>query len=90
MVNNKISYQEAESAILKKMSNCEIMASFKIPSGYVFSMKPKNWDTKKVLAEPYFKVSFKGDISEYSPVMDPKEFREGMKNIIVNNVKKTN
>lgn len=57
-------------------------SAFKVKDGYVFSMRPNKWKKDDILMDPFFKVSANGKITEYSPVMDPREFREGMKNMV--------
>lgn len=58
------------------------ISAFEVKDGYVFSLRPDKWPKDEVLMDPFFKVSANGKVTEYSPVMDPKEFREGMQNRI--------
>ena len=51
-----------------------------IKNGFLFSIRPKN--TKDYVLDAFFKVTHEGSIEEYSPVMNPKEFRNAMNNVI--------
>ena len=55
---------------------------FEVKDGFVFSLRPDKWPKDEVLMDPFFKVSASGKVTEYSPVMDPEEFKEGMKDRI--------
>ena len=78
-----MTYERAKEMILRKYADSNIVASFKIPSGYVFSIKPKNWNDETYVLDGFFKVnSDTGKITEYSPVMDPEEFKKALNNRI--------
>lgn len=79
-----ISYKKAAELILQKYSDSDIIGVFKLPDGYLFSIKPKSWSKDDYVLDGFFKVSSKtGGISEYSPVMDPEEFKEALRNKII-------
>lgn len=73
---------EAKKIILSKYKDSEIVSIMKLRNGYLFSIKPKNWKDGDILLDPFFKVDNNGNLSEYSPVMDPEEFKEAMRNVI--------
>lgn len=75
-------YGNAKKKILEKFSDSNVIASFKLPTGYIFSLKPKNWGDDRYVLDGFFKVDSSGKISEYSPVMDPKEFKTALQNRI--------
>ena len=78
-----MTYERAKEIILRKFDDSDIVASFKTHSGYIFSIKPKTWNDKEYVLDGFFKVSSDtGKISEYSPVMDPEEFKQALKNRI--------
>lgn len=77
-----ISYKQASETILKKHSDSDIIGAFKLPDGYLFSMKPKSWSKDDYVLDGFFKVSNTGELSEYSPVMDPEEFKTALQNEI--------
>lgn len=64
-----------------KLGNSVAIGGFKVNGGWVVALKPKNWKGG-TLMDPYFKVTEGKIVTEYSPVMDPKEFREGLKSWI--------
>lgn len=77
-----ISYKQASETILKKYPDSDIIGAFKLTKGYLFSMKPKSWSQDDYVLDGFFKVSDTGELSEYSPVMDPEEFKEALRNEI--------
>lgn len=78
-----MTYERAKEIVLRKYPDSNVVASFKIQSGYVFSIKPKTWNDKEYVLDGFFKVSSDaGKITEYSPVMDPEEFKQALKNRI--------
>lgn len=78
-----ISYKKASEIILQQYPDSDITSAFKLPDGYLFCIKPKNWPQDEYLLDGFFKVSNDGIMSEYSPVMDPEEFKESLKNEII-------
>ena len=77
-----ISYKQASEIVLKNYPDSDIIGVFKLSDGYLFSMKPKSWSQDDYVLDGFFKVSSKGVMSEYSPVMDPEEFKEALRNEI--------
>lgn len=75
----------AVKKILKQYPDSKIIGAFKIKNGYLFSLKPKSWKDDEYVLDGFFKVSDDEGITEYSPVMDPAEFKEAMKNRIIPN-----
>ena len=78
---NNIVYAEAKKIIETNplFKNSEILSAMRLSDGFLFSMKPKN--TEGVL-DGFFKVTNTAKLEEYSPVMNPQEFKEAMKNIV--------
>lgn len=77
-----IQYKEASEKLLQKFSDSDIIGAFKLTDGYLFSIKPKSWSQDEYVLDGFFKVSNTGVISEYSPVMNPEEFKEALQNEI--------
>lgn len=75
----------AVKKILNQYHDSKIIGAFKIKDGYLFSLKPKSWKDDEYVLDGFFKVTDKEGITEYSPVMDPAEFKEAMKNRIIPN-----
>lgn len=82
-VNEMVSYEQAKKIIISTYPDSNVIGAFKIPSGYIFSLKPKTWKNDEYVLDGFFKVSNRdGKIIEYSPVMDPEEFKTALKNRI--------
>lgn len=79
MVMDK-SFEVAKKLILDKFTDSEILSAMQIDNGYIFSIKPIKTDD--YILDGFFKVANDGKIEEYSPVMNPKEFRDAMNNVI--------
>ena len=78
-----ITVNNAKQILLKKYPDSVVNAVLDTPSGYILYIQPKDWDKSKGICNGYFKINkTTGKISEYSPVMDPEEFKTAMKNRI--------
>lgn len=78
-----VNYDQAKKLITQSFKDSKITSAMRLPDGYLFSLKPKSWGDDEYVLDGFFKVSSQdGKISEYSPVMDPAEFKEAMKNEI--------
>ena len=77
-----IDYSNAKKIVLNKYPDSNIVASFKTPTGYIFSLKPKSWSDSETVLDGMFKISNPGKMTEYSPVADPEEFKLALKNRI--------
>lgn len=78
MVIIMLTYKEACTKILEKYSDSEIVVGYQGSKFYLFAIKPKN--SNKRLLDNYFTVDKKtGEVNEYSPVMNPSEFKEMLK-----------
>ena len=79
MVENK-KYIEAKNKILNRFKDSEILCVMELKDGLLFSIKPKK--INDYVLDAFFKVNNHGEIKEYSPVMNPDEFKYAMKNIV--------
>lgn len=78
-----VSYNEAETVVLSSYPDSIILCGMDMPDGYLFSIRPKDWDNDELVLDAFFKVTKNGGkLSEYSPVMNPSEFKNAMKNVI--------
>ena len=78
-----IQYKEASELILQNYPDSDIIGAFKLSDGYLFSIKPKIWSQDDYVLDGFFKVSSAtGAVSEYSPVMNPEEFKKALQNEI--------
>lgn len=76
------SYDSAKNLILQTYKNHIIDASFRLSDGYLFLPVPKDLAKDKYILGGYVKVGFNGEMSEYSAVANPEEFREALDNQI--------
>ena len=78
-----VTYESAVKTINEAYPDSHIVCAMQVPSGYVFSIKPNDWDDNSTLLDGFFKVSTTdGKLTEYSPVMDPEEFGLAINNPI--------
>lgn len=75
-------YGEAKKRILKEHPESIVTRGMKTKLGFIFALRPKNFDSSKQLLDPYFQVTTTGKVQEYSPVMDPEEFKYALSHII--------
>lgn len=77
-----MSYNEAKKVILSRYKDSNIIASYKMEDGYLFSIKPKTWKKEDMILDALFRVRDNGKIEEYSPVMNVPEFKKALNNRI--------
>lgn len=77
-----ITLEEAKKKVLSAHKDSVITSIMQLKDGYLFAIKPKNWNPKEILLDPFFKVDSKGKLTEYSPVMDTKEFGYALDHVI--------
>lgn len=77
-----ITFNDAKQKIQKAHKDSNVIGSYKMDDGFLFSLKPKEWKDEDYVLDGLFKVSNTGIISEYSPVMNPEEFKETLRNQI--------
>lgn len=79
----KITVENAKNIVLDRFPDSIVNSVMDLPSDYLVSIQPKKWDENKILLDPFFKVSKKdGSVREYSPVMDPEEFKKALQNVL--------
>lgn len=78
----KLTWQSAQTKILNQYPDSKILAVMPLKNGYLFSIQPKSYKNNEYALDAYFRVDYSGKISEYSPVMDPAEFKKAMANRI--------
>lgn len=78
-----MNYKKAKLTLLKRYPDSKVISSFDCGNSYIFSLKPKTWKDDDYVLDGLFKVSKTSyDITEYSPVMNPEEFKNAMSNKI--------
>ena len=75
-------YEQAKQLILENCPDDNIVAAFSFVYGYIFSLMPKTWSDEDGPLDHMYKVALDGTITEYSPVMNPEEFKKALKNRI--------
>ena len=78
VISNK--YLQSKQKILAKFKDSEILCAMQLKDGFLFSIKPKK--TNDYVLDGFFKVTNDGVIEEYSPVMNPEEFKFAMGHVI--------
>lgn len=79
---NTDNYALAKNKILSNYKDSKITGSYLLDDGYLFALKPKNWKDDEYVLDGFFKVSKSMKITEYSPVMNTKEFKKALANRI--------
>ena len=80
---DEMTYERAKKIVLTKYSDSKVCAGFETASGFVFSIKPSRMkDDEYVLDGTFVVEKSTGEVKEYSPVMDPEEWKHGLKNRI--------
>ncbi len=80
--NGVVSYKEAERALLKNLNRhregdpIRIHYAAETDSGFVFTAYPDSLDINNVTGGyMYFINKSSGEMSDYSPIMNPEEFK---------------
>lgn len=82
-----LSIKDAKNIVLDKYKDSVITTVMLLKDGYLFAIKPRNWNETEIILQPFFKVSNTGQLSEYSSVANPSEFKEALNNVIYSNDK---
>lgn len=77
-----ISYEAAKNIAIEGNPGMVMVASNKLPGGYLFSFVPENLPKGEHYLGGCCKVTFTGQLQEYSPVFNPEEFKQALKNRI--------
>ena len=73
------SFEEAYPNIEINFPDWVINAVYQINSGYIFSIAPTDIEKDSYVLGGFYKIRKNdGGVEEYSPVMNPKEFREAL------------
>lgn len=69
-------WEGAKRIIEKAYPDSIVNSVMEIPTGYVINIQPKDWRDDETILDGFFKVDkTTGVLTEYSPVMDTKEFK---------------
>ena len=76
-------FKEAGNLVIKEYSEGIVEAVMDSGNSFIVSIIPKNLKDGDMSLDSFFKVDKKTKkVSEYSPVMDPEEFKKALKNIV--------
>lgn len=76
-------FKEAGNIVAKEYPDGIVSAIMEIDNSFIICLIPKNLKPGDISLDSFFKVDKKTKkISEYSPVMDPEEFKKALKNIV--------
>lgn len=74
-----LTYQEANKIVLKKYPDSIIISTLDAGDSFLISPKPKAYRKDQMVLDGLFKVDKKtGEMTEYSPVQDPEEFKKAL------------
>lgn len=78
-----VTWDKAKEIMEKSYPDSIVNSVMDIPTGYVVNIQPKDWNPNNVVLDGFFKVDKRsGKISEYSPVIDTKEFRYALEHSV--------
>ena len=77
-----IAYETAKNIAIRGNPGKIMVASNKLPDGYLFSFVPEKLPKGEFFVGGYSKVTFTGQLQDYSPAFNPKEFKEALENRI--------
>ncbi len=85
LINHEIhSFSEATKNIECNFSGFVVNAVYAIDSGYIFSIEPKEMSDNKYVLGGFYKIErMTGEITGYSPVMNPEEFKNALNNPVM-------
>ena len=78
----EISYSEAKKILLDILPEFVVRGSSYLPDGYLIVAVPRSVPNDELYNGGFFKVTYAGEFQGYSPVMNPKEFKESLQHPI--------
>ena len=81
-----IGFKEANELLLKQHKDCMVTSTMDAGDKYIIALVPNSFSKDQFVLDGLFSVNKKtGEIKEYSPVMDPKEYKTAMKHEVYTN-----
>lgn len=78
-----LTYEEANSLVLKRHRDCKVTSTMDAGNSFIITLRPNYFREDQIVLDGFFRVDKRTkQISEYSPVMDPEEFKKAMKNVV--------
>lgn len=75
-----ISYKEANELLLSNHKDSIVISTMDAGDKFIIAIEPNNLKKGQYVLDALFTVNKRTkEIKEYSPVMDPKEYKEAMK-----------
>lgn len=74
-----MTHTEAIRRVLSSYKDSKCDAAYKLKDGYLVTISPTNLKEGDYMLDNFFKVDSSGKVTEYSPVMDPEEFKSALK-----------
>lgn len=78
-----LTYKEANSLIEKKYKDSHASVTMDLGKKFIIALEPNNLKKGITSLDSFFSVNKQtGNIKEYSPVMDPEEFKKALKRVV--------
>lgn len=78
-----LTYEEANKLVLEKHKDAHVTCTMDAGKKFIIALKPNSYDNDKFVLDGTFAVDkLTKKVSEYSPVMDPEEFKAAMKRVV--------
>lgn len=78
-----LTFEEANKLVLKDHKDAHINQTFDAGKKFIIDLEPNNLKEGVTSLDGFFSVDkVSGEVKEYSPVMDPEEFKNAMKHIV--------
>lgn len=78
-----LTYEEANKLVLDQHKDCKVTSTMDAGKKFLISLKPNSFREDQFVLDGYFSVDkLTKEVKEYSPVMDPEEFKAAMKKVV--------
>lgn len=78
-----LTYEEANELVLREHKDAHVNQTFDAGKKYIIDLEPNNLKSGVTSLDGFFAVDkLTKKVSEYSPVMDPEEFKAAMKKVV--------
>jgi hypothetical protein len=78
-----MNFKAIENSVIKLYPEGIVSAIMEIKDSFIVCLVPKNLKNGDISLDSFFKVNKRThEVTEYSPVMDPEEFKSALKNIV--------
>ena len=78
-----LTYKEANNLVEKKYKNSHVSLTMDLGKKFIIALEPNNLKKGTTSLDSFFSVDKQfGIVKEYSPVMDPEEFKKALKRVV--------